>query len=328
MADGPRLGLALNGYGLTVGGRREVLPWHEVLLMAETAEETGYEAIFLPEIRAREAFATLSGFAAATSDIRLGSGVVPIRSRDPVRMAMGAATLQDVSDGRFVLGLGSDEPLDETRRYVETLRRLLGGTGAPSTATEDGLDPIDLARLDPVEVPLYLAALGPRMTTLAGEIADGVLLNWCTPERVAEARRQVAEGAGRAGRDPRSVAVAVYVRACLGHDDDHAMAVLRETAGQYAAMEPYRRQFEAMGLGPHAEDAARGWRAGAPGPGAQGLVDAVCVRGGREAALARLADFARAGANLVIVYPVAAQEAASSIMGTLLAAAPDPAVEA
>jgi alkanesulfonate monooxygenase SsuD/methylene tetrahydromethanopterin reductase-like flavin-dependent oxidoreductase (luciferase family) len=326
MADGPRLGLALNGYGLTVGGHREVLPWHEVLLLGETAEETGYEAIFTPEIRAREAFATLSGFAAATSEVRLGSGVVPIRSRDPLRMAMGAATLQDVSDGRFVLGLGSEEPLEATRRYVETLRRLLGGAGgrdASAGAGED-MDPIDLARLDPVEVPLYLAALGPRMTMLAGEIADGVLLNWCTPERVAEARRQVAEGAGRAGRDPRSVAVAVYVRACLGHDDDRALAVLREAASQYAAMEAYRRQFEAMGLGPQAEEAARG----APGPAAQRLVEAVCVWGGREAALARLGDFAGAGADLVVVYPVAAQDAASSIMGTLLAAAPDPAVEA
>ena len=323
MADRPRLGLALNGYGLTVDGEREVLPWHEVLLLAETAEETGYEAIFTPEIRAREAFATLAGFAAATSEIRLASGVVPISSRDPIRMAMGAATLQDVSGGRFVLGLGSEGSLEATGRYIRTLRRLLRG-GEPSGGDPDG---IDLARPDPVHVPVYLAALGPRMTVLAGELADGVLLNWCTPQRVAEARRQVAEGAHRAGRDPGAVRVAVYVRACLGHDDDHALGALREAARQYAAMEPYRLQFEAMGLGREAEAAARGRPGETFEPAVDALVEAVCVRGGREQALARLGEYAEAGADLVAVYPVAAQEAVSSIMGTLLAAAPDPAVE-
>lgn len=324
MADRPRLGLALNGYGLTVDGEREVLPWHEVLLLAETAEETGYEAIFTPEIRAREAFATLAGFAAATSEIRLASGVVPISSRDPIRMAMGAATLQDVSGGRFVLGLGSEGSLEATGRYIRTLRRLLRG-GEPSGGDPDG---IDLARPEPVHVPVYLAALGSRMTVLAGELADGVLLNWCTPERVAEACRQVAEGAHRAGRDPGAVRVAVYVRACLGHDDDHALAALREAAARYAAMERYRDQFEAMGLGPEARAAAGASGSGTPDRGVDALVEAVCVRGGRDHALARLGEFTDAGADLVVVYPVAAQEAASSIMGSLLAAAPDPAVEA
>lgn len=325
MADRPRLGLALSGYGLTVDGEREVLPWHEVILVAETAEETGYEAIFTPEIRAREAFATLAGFAAATSEIRLASGVVPISSRDPIRMAMGAATLQDVSGGRFVLGLGSEDSLEATRRYIRTLRRLLQGGEEPLGGSADG---IDLARPEPVQIPVYLAALGPRMTVLAGEVADGVLLNWCTPERVAEACRQVAEGAHRVGRDPGAVRVAVYVRACLGHDDDHALAALREAVARYAAMGRYRDQFEAMGLGPEARAAVGVSGSGTPGRGADALVEAVCVRGGRDQALARLGEYADAGSDLVVVYPVAAQEAASSIMGSLLAAAPDPAVEA
>jgi alkanesulfonate monooxygenase SsuD/methylene tetrahydromethanopterin reductase-like flavin-dependent oxidoreductase (luciferase family) len=333
--QGFRLAVALNSYGLVdrhAGGDvRDVLPWHELLLIAETAEETGYEAIFTPEIRAREAFATLAALADATREVRLASGVVPIHSRAVATMALGAATLQDISDGRFVLGLGSSESVDDTRAYVRAVRELLNDDPATPPGAGGGADdlqPVDLARAGGLEVPIFLAALGPRMTTLAGEVADGVVLNWCTPERVAAARRQVAEGAGRAGRDPRKVAVAVYVRACLGHDQEHAVAALRDAAGQYAAMDTYRRQFEAMGLGPEAAAAAGAWGAGRPGEVPPALLRACCVWGTREEGLEGLAAYREAGADLVVVYPVPAQEAASSIMGTVLAAAPNPAVEA
>jgi alkanesulfonate monooxygenase SsuD/methylene tetrahydromethanopterin reductase-like flavin-dependent oxidoreductase (luciferase family) len=328
-----RLAVALNGYGLTLrlGDRieREVLPWHELLLIAETAEETGYEVIFTPEIRAREAFVTLAGFAAATNEIRLGSGVVPIASRTPDRMAMAAATLQDVADGRFILGLGSDGSLEGTRTHIGHLRRLLGG-GESGVASQGGAGEagsIDLAAAQGLEVPIFLAALGPRMTELAGEVADGVILNCCTPERVADARRQIARGASRAGRDPGRVVVAVYVRACLGPDEGHALAALRGAAGQYAAIETYRRQFESMGLRAEAQAAAEAWTSGRIEEVPESLIAAICVRGTREEAVARLAEYGQAGADLVVLYPVPAQEAVSSTMGTVLAAAPHPAVE-
>lgn len=329
-----RLALALNGYGLTLhlegGTEREVLPWHELLLIAETAEETGYEAIFTPEIRAREAFTTLAGFAAATNEIRLATGVVPMASRTLDRMAMAAASLQDVTEGRFILGLGSDGSLQQARAHIRHLRELLEG-GEPVIETPEGshvMSSIDLATTGGLDVPIFLAALGPGMTELAGEVADGVILNWASPERVADARRQLARGASRGGRDPNRVMVAVYVRACLGHDEAHALTALGEAAGQYATMDTYRRQFEAMGLGAEARAAAHAWTSGRPDRVPSSLLGAVCVWGTREEALQRLGEYGRAGADLVVVYPVPAQEAVSSTMGTLLAAAPDPAVEA
>ena len=330
MAEQPTgLGVALNGYGLAVrtrhGVEREVLPWHELLLIAETAEETGYEAIFTPEIRAREAFVTLSGFAAATADIRLATGVAPIASRTPDRMAMAALSLQDVAGGRFILGLGSEGSLADTRARIRHLRRLLDG--GPSAAGAGSEPSIDLAG-EGIEVPVYLAALGPGMTELAGEVADGVILNMCTPDRVSEARTQLGRGASRTGRDPNRVEVVVYVRACLGHEEGHAIPALGQAAAQYAAMEKYRRQFASMGLQAEAEAAAKAWAAGSAEEVPRSLLAAVCVWGPREDALARLAEYRQAGADLVVVYPVPAQEAVSSTMGTLLAAAPDPAVEA
>lgn len=306
--DNIRLAVSLNGYGVRRDdGTAEVLPWRDLLEIVATVEETGYETIFVPESGAWEAFATLAGFAAATRRVGLATGVLPTWSREPRRMAMGAATLQDVSGGRFTLGLGSLDTIEATRAYVEGVRRILaGGAIAGGDAR-----PIDL--VPEPSVPIHLAALGPRMTQLAGAVADGVILNWCTPERVAAAREQIARGAERAGRDPAGVTVVTFVRACLAHDEGHAAAALEAAAAQYAAMPTYARQFATMGL----EDAPP-----------RAIADAVTVRGERGPALERLGAYAEAGADVVAVYPVPAGEATSSITGTILACAPSPALEA
>lgn len=324
-----RLGVALNGYGLTVeepdGRRREVLAWPDLVGIVETAEETGYEAVFVPETAAREGFATLTGFAASTSTIQLATGVVRVDRRDPQTTAMAAATVQDVSGGRLVLGLGSSVSIDATRAFVGAVRALLAGEGPVEGGV--AIDGLDLPDPLGMRVPIYLAALGPRMAELAGEVADGVVLNWCTPERVERARGEIARGAERAGRDPGRVTIAVYVRTCLAHEEAQALPALREAAAQYAAMPKYLRQFESLGLGHAARAAVAAASAGRLEEVPGGLVTAVCVWGSRDEALSRLAAYRDAGADLVVVYPVPAREAVSSITGTVLAAAPDPAVE-
>jgi len=322
MAD--RFGVALNGYGLMEeDGRREVLPWADVAEAAELAEETGYQAIFAPEIGAREAFSALTALAHRTERIWLVTGVAPLGSRDPRRMAMEAATLQDLSGGRAVLGLGSRKPIDGTRDEVRAIRDLLAGA-EPKVETEEGTLAVGALDLPPTRIPVYLAALGPRMTELAGEVADGVILNWCTPERVTRARAEIARGAAREGRDPATVTICVYVRACVGQTEEHALWALQEAAAEYAGMPPYLRQFEAMGLGGEARRAAA---AESPERVPRTLVDAVSVRGGRPEALSRLRAYQEAGADLVVVYPVPAREASTSVAGTILGLAPSPEVE-
>src|SRR5687768_12144432 len=126
-------------------------------------------------------------------------------------MAMEAATLQDLSGGRAILGLGSLRSIADTRAEVGEIRQMLRD-GALDLVTEP--------------VPIYLAALGPRMAELSGEIADGVVLNWCPPERVARARDEIARGAEAAGRHPEVVRIAVYVRCCVGPDEAIALEAL------------------------------------------------------------------------------------------------------
>jgi 5,10-methylenetetrahydromethanopterin reductase len=318
----PRVGLVL----------REPLPWGEAREVVRTAELMGYEAVFVPEIDAREAFTTLAAFAPATSRLRLGTGVVDIRSRSPAAVAMAAATLQELSGGRMVLGLGSGslppgrETLEAVREYVAVVREALAG--GTVRAERFGVLRFRL-RLEPLPPPppIWLGALGDRMLELGAEVADGVILNWCTPERAARARRAVDRAARRAGRDPGQVTVAVYVRACLGVAERVAMGPLREMAARYAALPQYLRQFEAMGLGEEARLAAKAFAEGRPQDVPESLVRAVAVTGGRREVVARFEEFRRAGADLVFCYPVPALEPLSSVLGTAMAAAPNPAVE-
>jgi alkanesulfonate monooxygenase SsuD/methylene tetrahydromethanopterin reductase-like flavin-dependent oxidoreductase (luciferase family) len=260
---------------------RVPLPIDDLSQAADLAEETGYRAVFVPDHGVWDPFGLLTSFAQRTSMVQLATGVVTVTTRPAQGVGVAAATLDRVSGGRAVLGLGSGpEPrLDRVAAYLDELRGHL-----------------------PHGVPLYLAALGDRMVGLAGDRADTVLLNWCAPARVARARERL----------PGRVTVAVYVRACLGHEEDHALTALREAAALYVGVPAYRRQFEADGLGPDPEAIARG----------------ICAWGGRDQALARLDEYREAGADLVVVYPVTAQEPASSLQGTIMAAAPDPSVEA
>jgi 5,10-methylenetetrahydromethanopterin reductase len=303
---------------------RDPWSWRDFVELATTAEETGFSALFLPEIAGREAFSSLAALAGETASIELGTGVVTAVARRPLTTAMAAATVDECSHGRLVLGLGAGPAgrgaLDRLRSTVTSIRTLLEGGAVESP---DG-DSAHLTLQPPPgrRIPIWVAALGPRAMRLAGEIADGVLLNWCTPERVAFARERVGEGARAAGRDPRGVAIGVYVRACLGQAEADAMSALRRAVGDYARIPAYFRQFDAMGLGREAGVAASAAAAGSPDEVPSSLVRAVCLVGDSGAAGARFEAYREAGATLPIVYPVRCLDPLSSVLGTLFALAP------
>jgi alkanesulfonate monooxygenase SsuD/methylene tetrahydromethanopterin reductase-like flavin-dependent oxidoreductase (luciferase family) len=274
---------------------RDPLPWADVAEIARETEGLGYTAVFLPETGARDTLATLMGIAGETEELLLGTGVIPMPARTARLAAMAAATVQERSGDRLVLGVGTGPSapgaLGRLRDYVDEIRELVGGS-APGAALRLPL---------PAPVPIWIAALGPRAVRLAGEIADGVILNWCTPNRVAEARDAIRVAAGEAGRDPDSVTIAVYVRASFSGRADEA---LLGAASEYGSYPAYARQFEAMGV--------------EPSPG--GIVDAVCLRGDADQGRERLEAYRKAGAHLPVVYPVLAhgegREAALAVLRT------------
>jgi alkanesulfonate monooxygenase SsuD/methylene tetrahydromethanopterin reductase-like flavin-dependent oxidoreductase (luciferase family) len=270
------------------------LPWIEVAAIAREGEALGFDTVFLPEITGtRDALATLVAIAGETEALELGTGVIPMGSRTSTLAAMAAATAQERSAGRLVLGVGTGGSapgaLDRLRTYVTELREHLSSSPLPLRAP----------------VPVWVAALGPRAVQLAGEIADGVILNWCTPDRVTAARDAIRASAEAAGRDPDTVSIAVYVRAAFS---DRADEALLAAAGQYSSYPAYARQFEAMGVVPTA----------------QAVVEAVCLRGDPGEARGRLEAYRAAGADLPVVYPVLAPgETSDAAISTLRVLAPE-----
>jgi alkanesulfonate monooxygenase SsuD/methylene tetrahydromethanopterin reductase-like flavin-dependent oxidoreductase (luciferase family) len=274
---------------------RDPLPWPDVAAIAREGEGLGYTAVFLPETGARDTLATLMGIAGETDELLLGTGVIPMPARTARLAAMAAATVQERSGGRHILGVGTGPSapgaLGRLEGYVKEIRELVGAS-APGAALRLPL---------PAPVSIWIAALGPKAVRLAGEIADGVILNWCTPERVAEARDAIRIAAGEASRDPDSVTIAVYVRASfLGRADE----ALFTAASEYGSYPAYARQFEAMGVEASPE----------------AIVEAVCIRGDPGRARERLEAYRTAGADLPVVYPVLApgegREAALAVLRT------------
>src|SRR5262245_53800581 len=283
---------------------RDPLPWEDLAAIVRGSEDAGYAALFLPEISGRDALVTLGALAGETRHLLLGTGVVPMASRTTMLTAMAAATVHERSRGRLILGIGTGGAapgaLDRLRDRVGDLRALLGG----ETVEIDGAAR-RLSLAPGSRVPIWISALGPRAMRLAGEVADGVLLNWCPPERVAFAAERIREGAERSGRDPGEVMIGVYVRSWVGEDEAYAWPARLEAAAQYASIPAYARQFEQTGLGSEAPEA---------------LVRAVCALG--DDARDRIEAYREAGADLPVVYPVATADTAASIESTLSAMAP------
>ena len=302
---------------------RDPFPWTVLSGLARRGEALGYSAVFLPEIAGRDAFVALGALAGETERLLLGTGIVPMHARTTMLTAMAAASVQERSGGRLVLGLGTGPAvpgaLDRLRDTVAALRGLLAG----DPVEVDGRT-IRLSLVPEASVPIWIAALGPRAMRLAGEIADGVLLNWCSPERVEAARTALRDGADAAGRDAATIAVAVYVRASVGMDDGASLLAMQAAAGEYASYPAYARQFASMGLGDEAAVAAAAHRSGEPEHVPEALVRAVCLVGDVDDARSRIDAYRQAGADLPVVYPVmAGEDGVGSVFATLANMAPE-----
>ena len=207
------------------------------------AEELGYEAAYVTHIAARDSLTVLAAYAAATSRIGLGTGVVPIYTRTPATMAMTAATLHEQSGGRLRLGLGVshrpvvegwhgqtiDKPVAEMREYVAIVRAILAGE--PPPRGEKWQTSFALSGIGPYpELPIYIAALSPAMLRLAGEVADGAMLWLCNPEYIrAVVTPELRAGRERAGKTMEDFDVVAAVPSAVVEDPAVAFAAMRGT---------------------------------------------------------------------------------------------------
>jgi alkanesulfonate monooxygenase SsuD/methylene tetrahydromethanopterin reductase-like flavin-dependent oxidoreductase (luciferase family) len=196
------------------------------LRAAQLADELGYDSFWLPEAWGYEVFSLLTEVAVATKRIKLGTGIVNVFSRSPGLLAMSAATVDEISEGRLILGIGVsgqrviegfhgrkfEKPLTQVRDVIRVVRGLLaGGKLHESGAELAAYRPFMLAMVPHRrEIPIYVAALKQKAIESIGELADGWIPTFWPYENIEQGRAWIAAGAARTGRDPARIVTAPF----------------------------------------------------------------------------------------------------------------------
>ncbi len=279
--------LALGRIG--VWGHLDSLPADAARAYATRVDELGYSALWVPETVGREPFALLGMLASAAPRLVLGTSIVNIWGRDAQATRMGAMTVSEATDGRFVLGLGVSHPhlAGKLRGHVyeRPLARMREYLAAYRAAVYRGPTSPDAA-----EPPVLLAALRERMTDLAATDADGAFPYLVTPQRVRWMRERL-DAAARGQRPLLAVSMPVALETDGGGRLDAARAYLTP----YLRTPNYRASWHLQGFGD--ED----WEP----PGSDRLVRAMVSVGGVDDARARMAELHDAGADHVAILPLA-----------------------
>ena len=280
--------------------------------LARRAEALGYDSVWVTHGLGRDSFLVLAAYAAATTRVGLGNGVVPIYPRHPVAMAQAALTLAEMTRGRFVLGVGVSHretmegmlglplraPLATMREYVGVLRGALGEGADFAGEHYRARWSLALPRR-PAPPRVYLGALSRRMLELAGELADGAVLWLCAPAYVRDvAVPALTRGRARAGLTLDGFEIVAAVPLAVTDDPATARRAFGAELTRYLALPFYRAMLEASGLGDgvHAFD-----REGAV-PDA--LVEALGGVGDAARARAYVAAYRAAGVTLPAIRPI------------------------
>ncbi|HYF25637.1 MAG TPA: LLM class F420-dependent oxidoreductase [Baekduia sp.] len=316
------------GLGLTAQDQLEVV---------QEAERLGYDSVWTAEAYGSDAATILGWIAGQTTRIRIGSAIFQMPGRSAAMTAMTAATLDQLSDGRMLLGIGSSGPqvsegwhgvrfakqLQRTREYVEVVRMALrrerleyhGETidlplpDGPGKALKLTIAPVQ------EEMPIYLAAIGPKNTELTGEIADGWLPTLVAPEHLGELRKPLEAGAARAGRSLDGFDIAPSVQVFVSEDRARARDLARPFLALYVGGMGSREKnfYNAIVRRYGFEDAAHEvqdlYLAGKKDEAAAALpdelIDLVALVGPKDVVRDRLRTYRDAGVGTLGVLPLA-----------------------
>jgi probable F420-dependent oxidoreductase len=283
---------------------------------ARLAGELGYRSFWTAETTGPEAFSVLAAAGAAAPGLDLGTGVLALQLRTPLVVAMAGATLQALHPDRdILLGIGisspvvterwhgapyGDRPLDRVREYVALLRAALSGEKVDFAGDFYQVKGFRLGvRLGERRPKIVVGALNPKMLALAGEVADGVLLNYLPASHVPWSVEQVRKGG--------DAEIYAYVHGGVC-EREAGVELARRDLFSYAVVDSYARNFERAGFGDEvAEIRARfaaGDRAGAVGAVSDRMVDAIDVMGDAATVAATMQAYVDAGVDVPVLMPL------------------------
>ncbi|MEE9253044.1 MAG: LLM class flavin-dependent oxidoreductase, partial [Thermodesulfobacteriota bacterium] len=217
--------------------------------LAREAEDAGFEAIFSPEVQPWSAIANAQVFAEVTKNIKVGTWIANIYMRHPVMAASEALTVQEVSGGRMVLGLGVSHkpvndkfeidmgnPIEQMRNYVTAVRSFIDGSS-------------ELLRLkrDLAPMPIYIAGLTQKTAELAGEVSDGIMAYIATPSYVTKIAEAVKCGAKKAKRFSSEIDITNGLPTFISEDTESAYDAAKKGLGLYATFPFYQRMIKNVG---------------------------------------------------------------------------------
>jgi probable F420-dependent oxidoreductase len=321
---------AVGGTGLALP-LNLALPVKGFVEVAQRAEAAGYDRLWAAEAGNNDAFGLLTAVALGTSTVGLATGVVPIYTRTPSLMAQCAATLQDVSGGRFTLGVGVssktiverwngvpyDKPLGRIQEYVEVVRRLLGWEKLDHDGSYYDVHGYMLLMHNPSPPsPIILGALNEQMLKAGGEVADGVCLNWIGAHAVGDALAQVKAG-------PRETTNAVFVRVCVTDDPESTRRWARREVMSYVTVPAYRKAFGVQGWSDVTARAMELWDAGDRKGAAASLpdefLDTLVLAGDAADVQQRFEAFRAAGVDEPVAFLVSGQSDPDGVRAELVA---------
>ncbi|MCI0825367.1 MAG: LLM class flavin-dependent oxidoreductase [Chloroflexi bacterium] len=299
------------------------LPPTDIVDCIQLADELGYESAWMAEGHGGDQFSVLTACALRTKNILLGTSITSVFVRSAPTIAMAAATVDHFSQGRFVLGLGTshkvqvepehgllfEKAVPRLRECVQIVRSLLQKGEVSYQGSVYNIENFDFW-FEPFrkEIPIYVAAVFPKMLEVCGEIAQGALMTWCTLEHAETAAYHVAEGAKRAGRNPNEVEVATLLPCAAGSSGEGAMEGLKTNIARYAARFPrYRRLMENAGFTEELQAVRRAWNEGDQEKAIRlvpaELIDKIALVGSADQCRARLEEYRRAGITQPIISP-------------------------
>jgi F420-dependent oxidoreductase-like protein len=325
-----KLGVHIGYWGLGLSSEDQ-------LQIVQEAERLGYHSVWTAEAYGSDAATVLGWLAGQTTKIRLGSGIFQMPGRSAAMTAMTAATIDQLSNGRMILGIGSSGPqvaegwhgqrfahqLQRTREYVAVLRLALARQRVEfhgqtlDLPLPDGPGKALKLTIGPVQeqIPIYLAAIGPKNTALAGEIADGWIPTLFSPEHVSQLRPLLEEGAARSGRSLDGFDIAPTVNVFVTDDVEAARNAMRPFIALYVGGMGSRKQnfynnlVKRYGFEAQAEQIQdlylEGKRDQAMAAIPDQLIDLVSLCGPKDHVKERIAVYRDAGVGTLGVTPLA-----------------------